>query len=166
MSQLSNEVYETIQKKIQYIVNHLAQQKGEGKLAEDVSIAYKNLMILNDEIQDEFSKLRESGEWKRFTIAFYGETNAGKSTLIETLRLLFKEPLKVEQQQRFKQLQQQSGLTQEAFDRIRQLILKLEDQVNISKEALADLKKQHLQNSTQADDEVKALENLVSEIKS
>ena len=78
MSQLSNEVYETIQKKIQYIVNHLAQQKGEGKLAEDVSIAYKNLMILNDEIQDEFSKLRESGEWKRFTIAFYGETNAGK----------------------------------------------------------------------------------------
>ena len=123
-------------------------------------------MILNDEIQDEFSKLRESGEWKRFTIAFYGETNAGKSTLIETLRLLFKEPLKVEQQQRFKQLQQQSGLTQEAFDRIRQLILKLEDQVNISKEALAELKKQHLQNSTQADDEVKALENLVSEIKS
>ncbi len=44
------------------------------------------------------------GEWENFTIAFYGETGAGKSTLIECLRLFFKERSKVVQQERFKRL--------------------------------------------------------------
>ncbi|MGL2401002.1 GTPase [Helicobacter pylori] len=37
-------------------------------------------------------------------LAFYGETGAGKSTLIECLRLFFKEPSKMDQQERFKRL--------------------------------------------------------------
>lgn len=40
--------------------------------------------------------LRENSEWKVYTIAFYGETNAGKSTLIEALRIFFKEVTKQE----------------------------------------------------------------------
>ncbi|GAA7858003.1 hypothetical protein HpMS178_14760 [Helicobacter pylori] len=44
----------------------------------------------------------ESG--KNFTIAFYGETGAGKSTLIECLRLFFKEQSKINQQEQFKRL--------------------------------------------------------------
>lgn len=43
-------------------------------------------------------------KWEKFTIAFYGETGAGKSTLIECLRLFFKEPGKMDQQERFKRL--------------------------------------------------------------
>ena len=35
--------------------------------------------------------LKRTQEWDIFTIAFYGETNAGKSTIIESLRLYFKE---------------------------------------------------------------------------
>ncbi|WP_231623995.1 GTPase [Helicobacter pylori] len=42
----------------------------------------------------------ESGK----NLAFYGETGAGKSTLIECLRLFFKEPSKMDQQERFKRL--------------------------------------------------------------
>ncbi len=37
-------------------------------------------------------------------LAFYGETGAGKSTLIECLRLFFKEPGKMDQQEHFKRL--------------------------------------------------------------
>ncbi|WP_242678451.1 GTPase [Helicobacter pylori] len=37
-------------------------------------------------------------------LAFYGETGAGKSTLIECLRLFFREPSKMDQQERFKRL--------------------------------------------------------------
>ncbi|GAA8320087.1 hypothetical protein HpBT192_11800 [Helicobacter pylori] len=40
----------------------------------------------------------------KFTIAFYGETGAGKSTLIECLRLFFKERSKMDQQECFKRL--------------------------------------------------------------
>ncbi|WRA73128.1 50S ribosome-binding GTPase [Helicobacter pylori] len=52
----------------------------------------------------ELESLKNNGEWENFTIAFYGETGAGKSTLIECLRLFFKEQSKVDQQERFKRL--------------------------------------------------------------
>ncbi|MFP6268637.1 AAA family ATPase [Helicobacter pylori] len=52
----------------------------------------------------EFESLKNNEEWENFTIAFYGETGAGKSTLIECLRLFFKERSKMDQQERFKSL--------------------------------------------------------------
>ncbi|MFT2709596.1 GTPase [Helicobacter pylori] len=52
----------------------------------------------------ELESLKNNEEWENFTIAFYGETNAGKSTLIECLRLFFKERSKMDQQERFKRL--------------------------------------------------------------
>ncbi len=52
----------------------------------------------------ELESLKNNEEWENFTIAFYGETNAGKSTLIECLRLFFKERSKMNEQECFKQL--------------------------------------------------------------
>ncbi|TPH38079.1 GTPase [Helicobacter pylori] len=52
----------------------------------------------------ELESLKNNEEWENFTIAFYGETGAGKSTLIECLRMFFKEQSKINQQERFKQL--------------------------------------------------------------
>nr|WP_240444431.1 hypothetical protein [Helicobacter pylori] len=52
----------------------------------------------------ELESLKKNEEWENFTIAFYGETGAGKSTLIECLRLFFKERSKMDQQERFRQL--------------------------------------------------------------
>ncbi|GAA7286876.1 hypothetical protein HpBGD97_04770 [Helicobacter pylori] len=59
---------------------------------------------LERESLKELESLKNNEEWENFTIAFYGETNAGKSTLIECLRLFFKEQSKVVQQERFKRL--------------------------------------------------------------
>lgn len=39
----------------------------------------------------ELDLLQQHAEWDKFTLAFFGETNAGKSTIIESLRILFKE---------------------------------------------------------------------------
>lgn len=39
----------------------------------------------------EITYLEKHAEWENFTIAFFGETNAGKSTIIESLRILFEE---------------------------------------------------------------------------
>ncbi len=52
----------------------------------------------------ELESLKNNEEWENFTIAFYGETGAGKSTLIECLRMFFKERIKINQQERFRQL--------------------------------------------------------------
>ncbi|GAA7590427.1 hypothetical protein JP0030_08430 [Helicobacter pylori] len=59
---------------------------------------------LESESLKELESLKNNEEWEKFTIAFYGETGAGKSTLIECLRLFFKEPGKMDQQERFKRL--------------------------------------------------------------
>ncbi|WJJ00433.1 50S ribosome-binding GTPase [Helicobacter pylori] len=59
---------------------------------------------LESESLKELKSLKNNEEWENFTIAFYGETGAGKSTLIECLRLFFKEQSKVVQQERFKRL--------------------------------------------------------------
>ncbi len=62
---------------------------------------FKNL---ESESLKELESLKNNEEWEKFTIAFYGETGVGKSTLIECLRLFFKEPGKMDQQERFKRL--------------------------------------------------------------
>ncbi len=59
---------------------------------------------LESESLKELESLKDNQEWENFTIAFYGETNAGKSTLIECLRLFFKEQSKMDQQERFRRL--------------------------------------------------------------
>lgn len=59
---------------------------------------------LERESLKELESLKNNEEWENFTIAFYGETGAGKSTLIECLRMFFKERSKVDQQERFKRL--------------------------------------------------------------
>ncbi|MGN8519626.1 GTPase [Helicobacter pylori] len=66
--------------------------------------ALKKFKNLESEGLKELESLKNNEEWEKFTIAFYGETGAGKSTLIECLRLFFKEPSKINQQERFKRL--------------------------------------------------------------
>ncbi|GAA6954949.1 hypothetical protein CHC183_05720 [Helicobacter pylori] len=85
------------------------------KIFENTDGADERLRAFNQEALKEFKNLESEGlkeleslknneEWEKFTIAFYGETGAGKSTLIECLRLFFKEPSKMDQQERFKWL--------------------------------------------------------------
>ncbi|WP_075708432.1 AAA family ATPase [Helicobacter pylori] len=66
--------------------------------------ALEKFKNLESESLKELESLKNNEEWEKFTIAFYGETGAGKSTLIECLRLFFKEPSKMDQQERFKRL--------------------------------------------------------------
>ncbi|GAA7255548.1 hypothetical protein Kyoto95A_05730 [Helicobacter pylori] len=66
--------------------------------------ALEEFKNLESESLKELESLKNNEEWEKFTIAFYGETGAGKSTLIECLRLFFKEPGKMDQQERFKRL--------------------------------------------------------------
>ncbi|WRB95234.1 50S ribosome-binding GTPase [Helicobacter pylori] len=85
------------------------------KIFENTDGGDERLRAFNQEALEEFKKLESEGlkeleslknneEWEKFTIAFYGETGAGKSTLIECLRLFFKERSKMDQQERFKRL--------------------------------------------------------------
>ncbi|GAA9668027.1 hypothetical protein HpVH110_08330 [Helicobacter pylori] len=74
------------------------------RLRESNQEALKVFKNLESESLRELESLKNNEEWEKFTIAFYGETGTGKSTLIECLRLFFKEPSKMDQQERFKWL--------------------------------------------------------------
>ncbi|GAA7056225.1 hypothetical protein HpCHN10_09060 [Helicobacter pylori] len=77
---------------------------GNERLRESNQEALKEFKNLESESLKELESLKNNEEWEKFTIAFYGETGAGKSILIECLRLFFKEQSKVVQQERFKRL--------------------------------------------------------------
>ena len=49
------------------------------------------LRDIQTRFDNELDQLKTHAEWDTFTLAFFGETNAGKSTIIDSLRILFKE---------------------------------------------------------------------------
>ncbi|WP_208377933.1 GTPase [Helicobacter pylori] len=79
---------------------------------------------LERESLKELESLKNNEDWENFTIAFYGETGVGKSTLIECLRMFFKEQSKVDQQERFKRLYSNYQNNYQNDERKKQVILK------------------------------------------
>ncbi|ENV33290.1 GTPase [Acinetobacter gerneri] len=77
------------------------------------------LSFQQKEVERKIDELKRNSEWDYFTIAFFGETNAGKSTLIEVLRLLFAEKTKNEIQEKFKALKDEFSLDEEAYGQLR-----------------------------------------------
>ena len=78
-----------------------------------------NLNKMQAHVEKEQATLAENAEWNRFTVAFYGQTNAGKSTIIETLRILLDEPRKLVQRHNFRELQVRFGLDEEELSVLR-----------------------------------------------
>lgn len=60
--------------------------------------------------------LKTSQEWDKFTVAFYGETNAGKSTVIEALRIFFKEESKTIQRDKFKNIIKEYNANKKVYE--------------------------------------------------
>lgn len=161
----SNLIYEKIAGQIEVVIDKLSRQNGKDKIDKDISFAINNLIILNKTIQKEFNELKKLSEWKKFTIAFYGETNAGKSTLIEALRLFLKEESKIESQNKFKILAEKSGLTEEDFCRVRQIIINKEHAIEEVKEILNKLDQKYAEPIMRAEVDIHHLTELLGEIK-
>ncbi len=99
------DIYLGVEKSIKDLQNIFknADDKDE-KLKQFNQEALKVFQQLEFKSLKELESLKNNEEWENFTIAFYGETGAGKSTLIECLRLFFKERSKMDQQECFRQL--------------------------------------------------------------
>lgn len=86
------EKYTTVSNLFEEAVNKAESVEvvGEEENAE-LSAIRSTLKEINSEFKEEIQKLESSSEWDKFCIAFFGETNAGKSTVIETLRIIYDE---------------------------------------------------------------------------
>lgn len=161
----SNFIYEKIASQIEVVIDKLSRQNAKDKIDKDISFAIDNLYKLNGIIQKELNELKKISEWKKFTIAFYGETNAGKSTLIEALRIFLKEKSKVESQKKFKELAEKSGLTEEAFCKVRQIIMSKEKAIEEVQEILNKLDQKYAESIMRAEVEVRHLSELLEKIR-
>ncbi|OUM08754.1 hypothetical protein BW686_01925 [Pseudomonas syringae] len=112
---ISEGLYLKLVDHVSNLLKALAREVDDPALASAQAEAQSKLQIIEQALTKAIKELKDNAEHKTFTVAFYGETNAGKSTLIETLRILLKETTKREQRQRFIALQQQSGLSEEAL---------------------------------------------------
>lgn len=70
-------------------IDKLEVEHKDGKQA--LTKISSRLKDIQNNFDSELKTLDECSEWEKFTIAFFGETNAGKSTIIESLRILFDE---------------------------------------------------------------------------
>ena len=86
------ETYATVGGLLEEAVNKAESVELVGE-EENAELSAINLMLkeINNEFKEEISKLEASSEWDKFCIAFFGETNAGKSTVIESLRIIYDE---------------------------------------------------------------------------
>jgi hypothetical protein len=103
--QKPNKIYDFIIKNIEDIESELNSPSSDKKFDNARQQALQIIKAFREEkIEKTIQELKQSQEWNTFTIAFYGETNAGKSTIIESLRIYFQEETKIEKQKRFQEI--------------------------------------------------------------
>lgn len=98
--------YEEISSNLHKAINELNELPSSGtKVSSTIQDTQDKLRDLQKKFDDELQFLKQNSEWNEFAIAFFGETNAGKSTIIESLRILLNDPsreelLKLEQKEK------------------------------------------------------------------
>lgn len=115
-----NSVYDFVKDQIRNISSRVDQiNNGTAKIDQN---SYNETMTSLDRMQRKVdSKLddfKKNAEWKSFTIAFFGETNAGKSTLIEALRIMLGEETRLKQQQEYNSLAKKLNIDSDEYYRI------------------------------------------------
>ncbi|WP_151714947.1 hypothetical protein [Acinetobacter sp. TUM15071] len=112
-----------------------------GKLNESKQI----LSFQKKEIEQKMDELKCNSEWDYFTIAFFGETNAGKSTLIEVLRLLFSEKTKSELQAKFNALKNEFLLDEEVYSQLKIADNEINNKILENNQKLKEVEKNYTQ---------------------
>lgn len=98
-------IYDYIVENVVNIENELKNNSSNEKLDEAKQSTIDLIEnFRKNRLETSITELKDNQEWEDFTIAFYGETNAGKSTIIEALRIYFGENKKIEMQNKFRDI--------------------------------------------------------------
>lgn len=126
---LPEDIYLRVSGQIEAIVTGLKSLSSNNEIADAKQQALETFTQISDDIREHIATLEQNAEWDTFTIAFYGETNAGKSTLIETLRILLNEPFKVSSRADFIALRDKYGITDQQIDAMRAMLAQRDEQL-------------------------------------
>ena len=98
------DIYKDVLKETGAVLQTLEAPSESIGLSNAVEIARDSFAQLKNETDTVLQELEKNAEWDALTVALYGETNAGKSTIIETLRILLGEKTKQEQRRKFREI--------------------------------------------------------------
>ncbi|MDD6911174.1 hypothetical protein [Actinobacillus minor] len=124
-------VYQFTKSKIDSIIEKIGQieqVQNDNQDANQHEEALKQLTRVQFDINQSIDEFRQNAEWKQLNISFFGETNAGKSTIIDTLRILLGESTKIEQQKKFKEIEASLDLDADKYSKIKKDLLELDKQ--------------------------------------
>ncbi|MFC4387842.1 hypothetical protein ACFOZ1_08460 [Gracilibacillus marinus] len=113
-------IYQKVMRKVEKLLVTLESESIDSEIAEYQKQGKNKLGSLYQSLQETLQSLEKNAEWDVFTIAFYGETNAGKSTLIDILRILLNEKKKLQERDNYVK----------AIDEFRQIELKIAELQN------------------------------------
>lgn len=160
-----SDIYQYINDELMRIIQSLNIESNDSAL----NIAQQNAReILKEQqtiLSSQLAALQANAEWKTFTIAVYGETGAGKSTLIETLRILLQEPTKAVNQQAFRELQKKYDLSERSLQHLQQAIEKTDIQLVGLTQQLNATTEHHSRLHSEALESINKLRNLIIERK-
>ena len=108
--------------------------------------------------------LKNNSEWDTFTIAFYGETNAGKSTVIETLRILLGEKEKMEQRENFSRQAKLIDQEEQKYNDIRTEQEQYKEEYEQKRLQLSDKIADLSEKESRTEEKIYALENNISSL--
>jgi len=93
------------------LLTQIPQKASNQQISAELSKLEEKIAPDRKQLEKEIQSLQEHAKWDTFTIAFYGETNAGKSTTIETLRMVLGEETKSQSRRKFREIQDRDGLS-------------------------------------------------------
>lgn len=102
-----NQIYDFIDSTISEIILEIDKKDGNESVQNSKEQVKNIILSFKQQVFDSaVSELKKNSEWNKLIIAFYGETNAGKSTLIESLRIYLGESTKSKDIFKFNSLRQ------------------------------------------------------------
>ncbi|UWA74494.1 hypothetical protein M5T12_22125 [Enterobacter asburiae] len=113
-----SEIYQIITEELDHIIHSLQSQSCDKDFDGTQADALEQLALHQTELRAQLARLEMNAEWNTFTVAFYGETGAGKSSIIETLRILLHESGKMNEQLAFRAVQEKYFLSENCFQKL------------------------------------------------
>lgn len=157
-------IYDEVIIKIKNLILEINNKKIEVEEIEETKKEAQNILKkIGNNLEKELKELKENSEWDIFTMAFYGETNAGKSTLIETLRILLNEKTKLETRNKFKGIETEICQLNESKEQLNNQVEKINFKIlKIKEEIEGNLKKRDIfiEDQKKIEDIIKYLNNI------
>lgn len=158
-------IYTDVLEQIHGVISALYQDTSEDRLSGEQNTARDVLQNVEQKLRLLIEELQQNAEWGTFTIAFYGETNAGKSTLIECLRILLKEQSKLQERQEFRILQKQLGIYGGDLEKLEQQAETLQQQQTELEEQIAASEQQYTEQTASLAQKTEVLHQRLKERK-